>query len=460
MAAHLKKRVYEEFTKVVQQQQEEIATKKLQLTKPTPSPVDALQYLLQFARKPVEAESVEGVVRILLEHCYKENDPSVRLKIASLLGLLSKPAGFSPECIMDDAINILQNEKSHQVLAQLLDTLLAIGTKLPENQAIHMGLVDVACKHLTDTSPGVRNKCLQLLGNLGSLETSVTKDGEGLAVRDVQKIIGDYFSDQDPRLKLHQAIYNQACKLLSDDCEQVCSAAVQLIWAISQLYPESTVPIPSSNEEIRLVDDAFGAICPMVSDGSWVVRVQAAKLLGSMEQVSFHILEQTLNKKLMSDLRRKRTTRESAEELYRSEEFSSGRKWGGDAPKEEIDTGAVNLMESGACGAFVPGLEDEMYEVRIAAVEALCMLAQSSPSFAEKCRPDFPVDMFNDEIEEVRLQSIHSMRKISKNITLREDQLGSVLAGLYMEVLEVSGKSASNPGASLGARAPEHPSIF
>uniref|UniRef100_A0A8P0T3Q4 Integrator complex subunit 4 n=2 Tax=Canis lupus familiaris TaxID=9615 RepID=A0A8P0T3Q4_CANLF len=472
MAAHLKKRVCEEFTKVVQQQQEEIATKKLRLTKPTPSPADALQYLLQFARKPVEAESVEGVVRILLEHCYKDNDPSVRLKIASLLGLLSKKCkGFSPDCIMDDAINILQNEKSHRVLAQLLDTLLAIGTKLPENQAIQMGLVDVACKHLTDTSPGVRNKCLQLLGNLGSLETSVTKDGEGLAVRDVQKIIGDYFSDQDPRvrraaikamlqlhergLKLHQAIYNQACKLLSDECEQVRSAAVQLLWAISQLYPESAVPIPFSNEEIRLVDDAFGAICPVVSDGSWVVRVQAAKLLGSMEQVSFHFLERTLDKKLMSDLRRKRTTRERAEELYRSGEFSSGRKWGGDAPKEEIDTGAVNLMESGACGAFVPGLEDEMYEVRIAAVEALCMLAQSSPSFVEKCRPDFPVDMFNDEIEEVRLQSIHSMRKISKNITLREDQLGTL-----MEVLEVSGKSASNPGASFGARAPEHPCIF
>ncbi|NXP69650.1 INT4 protein, partial [Ramphastos sulfuratus] len=68
-------------------------------------------------------------------------------------------------------------------------------------------------------------------------------------------------------------------------------------------------------------------------------------------------------------------------------------------------------------------------EVRIAAVEALCMLAQSSPSFAEKCL-DFLVDMFNDEIEEVRLQSIHTMRKISHNITLREDQLDTVLAVL------------------------------
>uniref|UniRef100_A0A803W5T5 Integrator complex subunit 4 n=1 Tax=Ficedula albicollis TaxID=59894 RepID=A0A803W5T5_FICAL len=457
MAAHLKKRVYEEFTKVVQQQHEDLSTKKLRLTKPSKSaalhvdlckatsPADALQYLLQFARKPVEVESVEGVVRILLEHYYKENDASVRLKIASLLGLLSKTAGFSPDCIMDDAINTLQNEKSHQVLAQLLDTLLVIGTKLPDNPSVRMRLVEVACKHLTDSSHGVRNKCLQLIGCLGPVEKGVAKEAESQAAKDVQKIIGDHFNDQDPRvrtaaikamlqlhergLKLQQAIYSQACKLLADDYEQVRSAAVQLIWVLSQLYPESIVPIPSSNEEIRLVDDAFGKICHMVSDGSWVVRVQAAKLLGSMQQVSSHFLEQTLDKKLMSDLRRKRTAHERAKELYSSGEFSSGRKWGDDAPKEEIDTGAVNLIESGACGAFVHGLEDEMYEVRIAAVEALCMLAQSSPSFAEKCL-DFLVDMFNDEIEEVRLQSIHTMRKISHNITLREDQLDTVLAVL------------------------------
>lgn len=62
-------------------------------------------------------------------------------------------------------------------------------------------------------------------------------------------------------------------------------------------------------------------------------------------------------------------------------------------------------------------------------MEALCKLAQSSPSFAEKCL-DFLVDMFNDEIEEVRLQSIHVLRKISTHITLREDQLDTVLAVL------------------------------
>lgn len=30
----------------------------------------------------------------------------------------------------------------------------------------------------------------------------------------------------------------QACLLLSDDYEQVRSAAVQMVWVLSQLYPE------------------------------------------------------------------------------------------------------------------------------------------------------------------------------------------------------------------------------
>ncbi len=104
-----------------------------------------------------------------------------------------------------------------------------------------------------------------------------------------------------------------------------------------------------------------------------------------MHQVSPHFLEQTLDKKLMSDLRvfihktsdekhsrtiknitlilsqRKRTAHERAKELYASGEFSSGRRWADDAPKERVDTSGVNLIDSGACGAFVHGLEDEMY---------------------------------------------------------------------------------------------------
>lgn len=42
-----------------------------------------------------------------------------------------------------------------------------------------------------------------------------------------------------------------------------------------------------------------------------------------------------------------------------SGEWASGKKWADDAPRELVDADSVNLMSSGACGAFVHGLEDE-----------------------------------------------------------------------------------------------------
>ena len=68
----------------------------------------------------------------------------------------------------------------------------------------------------------------------------------------------------------------------------------------------------------------------------------------------------------------------------------------------DVDPGERSLMSAGACGAFVHGLEDEYLEVRSAAVHSMCRLGMQSHAFAAQC-VDFLVDMFNDEIQSVRL---------------------------------------------------------
>lgn len=70
-----------------------------------------------------------------------------------------------------------------------------------------------------------------------------------------------------------------------------------------------------------------------------------------------------------------------------------------------------------------------LIEVREAAIESLCVLAESNPAFAQKTQ-DFLVDMFNDEIEEVRLTAIRSLCKISRHLSLRVDQVETIIGVL------------------------------
>ena len=72
--------------------------------------------------------------------------------------------------------------------------------------------------------------------------------------------------------------------------------------------------------------------------------------------------------------------------------------------------------------------------MRNAAIDSLCELATRSASFANQSQ-DFLVDMFNDEIESVRLNAINSLRKISHHIVLREDQLEIIMGVLKVGVV-------------------------
>lgn len=63
------------------------------------------------------------------------------------------------------------------------------------------------------------------------------------------------------------------------------------------------VAVSDSDSQLRLIDAAFGNVCSAICDLSMQVRTQAAELLGGMAKVSCEFLHQTLDKKLMSNMR-------------------------------------------------------------------------------------------------------------------------------------------------------------
>lgn len=246
------------------------------------------------------------------------------------------------------------------------------------------------------------------------------------------------------QLKLHErgavldvSLYSEFCEALSDDFEGCRISAIKLLTVMAQLYGDCLVCVGSGEEQIRLADDAFAKVCSVMNDISIVVRTQAALLMGKFLNVSASFLDQTLDKKLMSNLRKKKTAHERNRESFAAGEWSSGKKWASDAPQEQVCPDSINLMDIGACGAFIHGLEDEFLEVRLATLHSLAEIAQHFPDFAHQSL-DFLVDMFNDEIEEVRLKAIQCLSVISTNaIVLREDQVEIILSALEDNSIDI-----------------------
>jgi len=66
----------------------------------------------------------------------------------------------------------------------------------------------------------------------------------------------------------------------------------------------------------------------------------------------------------------------------------------------------------------------------MAAVDSICELSLRSRHLASRAL-EYLVDMFNDEIEEVRLNSIESVHKIISKVDLKEEQVAVPLEYLY-----------------------------
>ncbi|XP_048588029.1 integrator complex subunit 4 isoform X2 [Nematostella vectensis] len=407
---------------------------------------DLLRLVVNLERElPLESlDEVELAVRCLWDRVRDCENVVLRAKMVSLLGSLARQPGANAHSVMDEMIRSLATEKSHKVMGQLLYSLRMLGRLFANEGKLVQSLVNLAIEHLKDSHHSVRCQCLRMIGELACADTTMG------GTQSMQSLVASFAVDSDSRVrttalqallalhergqKLDMMVYEQASKALHDDYEEVRMVAIKLLWVFSHICPERTVILPSS-DEARLVDDAFIKICHMVNDMSMQVRGEAVGLLGSLHHVSPKFLEQTLDKKVMSHLKRRKTDHEKQRDRFAGggssdSGWSTGRQWGDKMSSEgELAPEEVSLMSSGACGAFVHGLEDEYLEVRMPAVDALCELANQNPSFAMLCL-DFLVDMFNDEIESVRLNAINSLRKVCHQMELREDQLDIVLSVL------------------------------
>ncbi|XP_011201893.2 integrator complex subunit 4 [Bactrocera dorsalis] len=369
----------------------------------------------------------------------RDGDTTVRVKILGLLADFSEVR--VPEVInalVDGIIGVLKQERSQKVIAQGLYSLHKIGTKnlklLPSTHVTK--IAHFAQQQLTSDSHHTHKYALMVLSAFVTLND---------ARKGVMELIGHYADSQDSGVRaqalrsilclgergatLSPTLYQRAVEAMKDDYECVRKEALQLVFQLGISHPDHIITGGEDDEEMRLIDAAFGKVCGALCDLSIQIRTQAAEHLGLMTQVTSEFLHQTLDKKLMSNLRRKKTAHERGAQLVASGEWSTGKRWADDAPQERLDSKSISLVASGACGALVHGLEDEFLEVRTAAVDSMCKLALSNPDFAVTSL-DFLVDMFNDEIEDVRLKAIYSLTAIARHIVLREDQLETMLSSL------------------------------
>ncbi|VDK63460.1 unnamed protein product, partial [Onchocerca ochengi] len=270
----------------------------------------------------------------------------------------------------------------------------------------------------------------------------------------LEKLLSKMVEDRDSRVRiaavkglstmaasgrlLNFSIYQQVKNLCENSSKTVRTEALYILKIFADYRPETEI-IGRNGAKLRLVDDAFATVCHAINDVEVTVRATAARLLGDFQQVSDSFLDQTLDKKLLNAMRMSKTRDGASKKplaygLRRrrsqaTSEWSTGKKLGEDVPVERFDEEQASIISSGACGAFVTALEDEFMIVRQAGVYSLGQLAADRP-FLAAAALDHLADMFNDEIEQVRLDAVRALTPLVVHGILQKEQLDTILTVL------------------------------
>lgn len=280
-------------------------------------------------------ENLPGLVDKLLITIKEEEESITKSSYFCCLKELIKIKQFEDNVnlvkLAEELISMIDLFKNKLVLAEIFGTLQKIiekpSIKLSTN--LNQNLISIVKKHLiSKRSHLVKSRCLILLSYLAPIEstTSPNLQNNNLELMNQQseclniiKILRDFSKYFDSRvrsaallaiLQLHKrgfkldiSLYCEFCDALKDDYEGCRVVAIQLLEVLSNHYSDCLVCVDKGDEQIRLIDDAFAKICSMINDLSVNVRTQAGNVLGNFKSVSPDFLEQTLDKKLMSNLK-------------------------------------------------------------------------------------------------------------------------------------------------------------
>ena len=168
---------------------------------------------------------------------------------------------------------------------------------------VHSKVLDLLSCLVSPDLPAISSQALELCGSYSMSQDARVRTAAFHGLLTIQR----------RGVRLDVSMYSVFCRALADDYEGVRCQALRLLSALAQTEPEFQVELEtatssssSSSQTNRLVDDVFSRTCQAINDVRENVRVLAASLIGDMRGVSQLFLEQTLDKKLMSNMRMKR----------------------------------------------------------------------------------------------------------------------------------------------------------
>ncbi|KAG1110271.1 hypothetical protein G6F42_015387 [Rhizopus arrhizus] len=379
-----------------------------------------IQCLLAIARHipSLTVEQQKQIIEIIMVRLDKEQDGDTKAMMILLVEKCSRYPNVNALAVLTHLLAELHTE-STKVKWHVYNCIYhVLKNRQITQEPNSMSLISTLYDHLVHDLSNSHHKVRAISISLLSLLPFVFPNHATMTEMQVQKIVSNYARDSDPRrMPARFSHYNLSVASLRDDYEEVSMGGLNLMGVLSSLYPEHRMKLAHEevNETTRLIDDAFNKVCDLVNDSAITVRTKACVMMASYQHVGPDMLSQTFSKQIMSHLKRRLPRYKQQQKKYANGQIPVAE---GDI---DVESDEFHILDSGACGSFIHGLEDEFQEVRNAAIDSICELCMYNEQLTKKA-VEFLVDMFNDDIDKIRLNAIQSLRKIGTKSTLEFDE--------------------------------------